>query len=365
MNIEADFPGGNILVDSVQGDTVCLRQDRRTTTEWWFYWRFRVRGAAGRTIRFQFTDGDVFGVRGPCVCTDGADWRWLGRECVDGTAFTYAFAENEDRADFAFCIPYVEADLRTFLTWHPDVRQNVLTTSERGRAVEHLTLSSRLGSFVVPITARLHACETMGSFVLEGILAFWREDSPESRFLQEHVDLQIIPFFDKDGVEEGDQGKLRAPHDHNRDFGPTPRYAATRAWMALLNAWREKMIVAFDIHCPWIRGGRNEEIFLVGSPEPWQARQERFAALLEQGQAGELTYHAQNNIPYGAEWNTGEGNTFTRFVRDNYPVAFAGAVEFPYAAAGGQTVTADGARAFGRDLARALSQYVQEHSGLC
>lgn len=46
--IEADFPGGNILFDRIDGDDVYLRQDPRDTPDFWFYWYFRVRQAASR-----------------------------------------------------------------------------------------------------------------------------------------------------------------------------------------------------------------------------------------------------------------------------------------------------------------------------
>jgi len=45
--IDAGFPGGNIIVDGIEGDTVFLRPDLRDTQGDWFYWAFRVRGSAG------------------------------------------------------------------------------------------------------------------------------------------------------------------------------------------------------------------------------------------------------------------------------------------------------------------------------
>ena len=56
LSLTSDFPGGNILVDSIDGATVLLRQDRRDCSEWWFHWSFPIRGAAGRTLRFLFDD---------------------------------------------------------------------------------------------------------------------------------------------------------------------------------------------------------------------------------------------------------------------------------------------------------------------
>ncbi|MEM7236147.1 MAG: Gfo/Idh/MocA family oxidoreductase, partial [Planctomycetota bacterium] len=39
---------------SVKGNTVRLAPDLRDTEGWWFWWNFRVRGAAGKTFRFEF-----------------------------------------------------------------------------------------------------------------------------------------------------------------------------------------------------------------------------------------------------------------------------------------------------------------------
>ena len=76
--IDCDFPGGNIIVEGIDGDDVRLRQDLRDTDGFWFWWSMRVRGAAGRTLRFNFTDGKVVGVRGPAASPDGGrTWRWL------------------------------------------------------------------------------------------------------------------------------------------------------------------------------------------------------------------------------------------------------------------------------------------------
>ena len=56
FTVDADIPAGNIIVNSVEGDVVKIRQDFRDTPGHWFYWAFRVRGAAGRTLTFDFGD---------------------------------------------------------------------------------------------------------------------------------------------------------------------------------------------------------------------------------------------------------------------------------------------------------------------
>ena len=70
--IDADFPGGNVVLERIEGDEVHLHQDPRDTAGFWFYWYFRVRARGGRTLTFHFTKGNVIGVRGPAVSTDVA-----------------------------------------------------------------------------------------------------------------------------------------------------------------------------------------------------------------------------------------------------------------------------------------------------
>ena len=51
FTIDTEIPAGNAIVNSIEGDTVSIRQDLRDTKGEWFYWAFRVKGAAGRTVR--------------------------------------------------------------------------------------------------------------------------------------------------------------------------------------------------------------------------------------------------------------------------------------------------------------------------
>ena len=94
VTVDGDFPGGNILLDRIEGDHVYLRQDIRDTKGFWFWWHCRVRGASGTTLTFHFTNGNVLGTRGPAMSLDqGASWTWLGTKTVKGAAFSHAFPD--------------------------------------------------------------------------------------------------------------------------------------------------------------------------------------------------------------------------------------------------------------------------------
>ena len=83
-----------------------------------------------------------------------------------------------------------------------------------------------------------------------------------------------------------------------------------------------------------------------------------FAKVLEAVQRGPLRYRAADNLPYGQAWNTLEGppRSFGRWAAAQPNVRIGTSIEIPYANVGETTVTAENARSFGHDLARALAR---------
>jgi len=371
MQIDADFPGGNIIHERTDGDDVFVRQDMRDTEGWWFYWCFRVRGAAGRELTFHFTDGDVIGVRGPAVSLDGGrTWAWLGRGVVDGESFRYRVPDDADEARFSFGMPCVQADLQQFLSAHadnPHLRRETLCTTRKGRRSERLHVGRLDGEppCRVLVTCRHHCCEMMAGYSLEGLIEEVLVGDDAGPWLRENVEFMLVPFVDKDGVQDGDQGKNRKPWDHNRDYLGESIYPSTAAIRQLVPRWgRGRLRVTLDLHCPHIRGQHNEVIYLVGRPGQriWR-EQQRFGRVLERVQRGPLPYRAADNLPFGEAWNTGEnyaqGWGFSLWGGSIPGVRLATGMEIPYANAGGAEVNAETARAFGHDLARGLSRYLQ------
>ena len=376
MMIDCAFPGGNIVVEKIEGHSVFLRQDLRDTEGFWFYWCFRVCGAAGRTLTFNFTDGQPVGVRGPGVSLDeGVTWTWLGADRATAASFAYTFAPGADSVRFSFGMPYTQANWTRFLErvgGHPALRAGSLCRSRKGRSVEMLQAGRLDGAARarVAVTARHHCCEMMASYALEGLIEAILADDNDGRWLRGNVAFTIIPFVDKDGVEDGDQGKNRRPRDHGRDYDDKPIYPETRAIQdLLLTKGNGPLRLALDLHCPAIRGEWNEHIYQVGKNDAtvW-AQQQRFGRMLESARKGPLPYAAAKDLPYGTSWNTGAnyagGIGFSRWSPTIPGIELASGLELPYANASGVAVTADSARAFGRDLARALCLYLRDSAPL-
>ena len=372
--VDADFPGGNIIVERIEGNTIFLKPDLRDTSTWWFYWHFRVRGSAGRTLKFHFTGQNPIGTQGPAFSTDGGEtWSWLDSQLVNGSSFTYEFEHGDREVRFCFAIPYIEENLRQFLQKHaknPNLKVHELCKSRKGRSVERLYAGKIDGApkYRVLVTARHHACESIASYSLEGLLEEILSGTDTGLWFQNNVEVLVVPFVDKDGVEDGDQGKNRRPHDHNRDYMNNSIYPSIRAIRNFVPQWSEtKLKVSIDLHCPHIRGKYNEFIYMVGSSDStiWR-EQQKFARILESVCEGELPYSAKNNLPFGTAWNNGSYygrlKSCRLWAEEQPGVIMATTFEIPYANVGTTVVTADNARAFGRDLARALRRYLEDSS---
>lgn len=370
IRVDADFPGGNIIVEEIEGDQVSIHQDLRDTKGDWFYWSFRVRGAQGKELTFRFTGGPVIGNRGPAVSAEGGtEWRWLGPEAVKGTSFRFAFPPGAGDTRFCLAFPYLEAQLLEFLErheGHPSLKVATLCRSRRGRRVRRLHVGRVEGScdHRVLVACRHHACEMMASHVLEGLLEAVLSGTEDAKWLCRHVEFLVVPFMDKDGVQDGDQGKNRKPHDHNRDYAGDSIYPSVRALRELVPDWSDgRLSVALDLHCPTLRGRYNEQIYLVGQPGEalWQ-RVRHFSRILEESRKGPLPYRASDNLPFGKAWNTNRGplKSFARWAGELPGVQVAATIEIPYANVGDVTVTPGNARSFGKDLARALRRYLEQ-----
>lgn len=347
MRIHGDFLGGNITVKGWEGDTVYLENQLRDTDGDWFYFAFCVEGAEGKTLTFSMQPNRL-GFFGPAVSYDLKEWRWL--DTVEGDSFTYTFSETESKVYFAHHMLY-----------HPDrffdfakkkgLALTELCQSRGGRSVPCVRLGE--GKQSILLTARHHACESTGSYVLEGVL----EELVQSPI--ENAAIFCVPFVDLDGVCEGDQGKSRRPHDHNRDYGPAepslyPECAAIRSY-----ADRNGCLFAVDFHSPWHKGGENDTVFVVRNSQKKADRFDRFSHLLEAALTEDaMSYSIANDHPPMTTWNRQPSPSFgyTMSVRPECNLAFS--LETAYFGTKGNKVSQARLLALGRCFARAMKAYL-------
>ena len=371
--IDGAFPAGNILVDRIDGDDARVSQDLRDTAGWWFYWHFRVRQAGGRTIRFHFTNQGVFGPQGPAYSLDGgANWLWLGakRSNTDQPppkdGFLFRFPADATDVRFCFAIPYVESDLGKFLRCHGSrvaLKTGVLCKTAKGRSAEVLYLGRLEGQadYRIALTCRHHACESVASYVLEGLIEAVLAEDDTGRWFRHHVAVAAIPFVDKDGVEAGDQGKNRQPHDHNRDYDGQSIYPTVAAIKKFLPEWSGGHLdMAIDLHCPYIHDNLIQ--FIGGQDQGIWQRTLTLSQYLESCQTGPLRHDAKRNVPFGTSWNQGNGlksATFAAWAGGLPKIQIATTIEIPYSQVGQTPQSADAARRLGRDLAVAIKTYLE------
>lgn len=353
--ITCDFPGGNIVVDAIRDDQIDLHQELKGTSHDWFYWCFRITGAQGRTFRFSFTKSRALGTRGPAISRDGGlTWRWLGAQSVEKNSFRHSFDASENDVLLSFAMPYQLLHWRSFVEARPWLDVRTVGQTKRGRDVPIATVGT--GAARVFLAARHHCCEMMPSYALEGLI-----DHTRAGKLGQLATVSIVPFADPDGVEAGDQGKGRPPRDHGRDYAGESIYPEIAAIRKKLDQLQPAVVL--DLHCPWIAGGTNEHIYLVGAEDASHAdAQRRFSAMLESVVQGPLPVRASGFVPFGMDWNTNANYTLGmglgRYGWTLPGVTLSASVELPYANVGAAEVNADTARAFGADLARALEQWL-------
>ena len=386
--VDAKIPAGNIVVDAVTEREVRLQQDLRDTDGKWFYWKFRVTGAAGRTLGFRFADCAV-GARGPAVSTDrGKTWRWgddvqpapldpQTKDHADIRAFDWTFGAEDDEVWFSQTLPYGPDDWQAFLARHAADRgrlfeEGTLCTSRKGNPVPYARFGRLDGQAKERLffSSRHHCGEVTATMVLEGLVEQVFAKDELGQWLRENAEIRVVPFADLEGAVAGDQGKNRKPHDYARDYNDDRPvlYPSVRAIMKMLREWRPTAVT--DIHCPWLRGNwfqknnANEYVYQVGLADPTAAAgQKRLAEILERVQRAGLGYRASDDFWFGRGWNSGanytQGKTMVQWSAGAlHDLKLTTSWEIPFANARFKTLYPADFRAFGRDLAQAYRDYL-------
>ena len=368
VRIRADFPGGNVRVLEQSGSTVAIAPDLRDGSPW-FYWNFEATASQPGTVQFKFPAecGAQISPHGPAYSLDGGiSWRWLGAKSFTpfemrppdgsppaGDAFVFTFDSNNSAVRFSTGVPYLQSHLDGFLKRHDDnpyLFKQVLTQSAKGRNVEYLRIgTTQEGREHVLFTARSHACEAMASYVLEGFMQEALSDSPFARAFRDRYFLHVVPFLDKDGVEEGDQGKNRRPHDHNRDYGPDGIYPEIRAVKALAD--RERIQFGIDFHCPTLRMDIHQDFYWAGIGVPGNKHNlSEYSRWLGEEQPQVISSRGPRDS-LGTPSPDSERLSFSQYFAYRKGMVLATTLEVPYA--GTVPLDADLARRYGASMLRA------------
>lgn len=348
MNIVIDknFEGGNIKINKIDGFHVYLEQEIRDTTEWWFYFSFRAKAKEEGTYFFHFTNKEVISKFGPAISSSGDNYFFDETSFIDHTTFKMFFKKNQT-IYFAFSCPYKTTDFSFFLQSNKYlIPEEIKETTNRGRKQFVYTFGNKNGR-IISLTARHHACEASASFVLEGFIEQIHNSSLVEKYL-----FSVIPFVDLDGVVDGDQGKSRAPHDHNRDYIDNPIYSSIRY---IVNTYHNRLDYFLDFHCPGKWGGIHDYLSLIEGDETLSLRQKKYSEILEKYQTSGIPYQQKHNIEYLAYWNLPSANGRSFFCKEKVKLGFT--MEIPYFGEKEKPYTIDELRELGKNMALALIEF--------
>ncbi|MBQ4630738.1 MAG: hypothetical protein IJB70_07140 [Clostridia bacterium] len=346
--ITEDFTGGNITVVEISETKAEVRINYRDS-EPWCYWAFKVSGASGKTITFNFGE-DAVGYCGAAVSHDLKNWHWSHPDDYrddekDRESFTYTFADGEDEVYFAHNMLYNPSDFENV-----DFMEKYILCNDFGDIPVPMATMGE-GEDVILMTARHHACEAPANYVLEGCLKELFENSIEG------YKIIAVPFVDMKGVVCGDQGKGRKPHDHNRDYNEESLYPTVGAIKELLN--NENVKYVFDFHSPCHLGSGNDSTSLVNAYECLKDEMLRLSKLFASEMTDDCFKFRDGRITWRDEPLKG---TFSAYSGGLGKVDFVCTIENPYFGEPGNIMTQQNYLETGRAFGRAMKKFIETKS---
>lgn len=346
FTITDNFVGGNIILKEITENSASVRINYRDSAPW-CYWAFKVCGAQGRTVTFEFSE-DAVGYPGAAVSNDFKNWRWTHPneyryDAKDRQRFTYTFADDEDEVYFAHNVLYNPDDFRNV----DFMQKSVLCIDSDGTPVPMASMGE--GENVILMTARHHACEAPANYVLEGTLRELHNNLPAN------CRVLAVPFVDMAGVVAGDQGKGRFPHDHNRDYIDQSLYTTVKAVKELIA--KENIKYVFDFHSPCHLSSGNDSTSLVNAYEHLRPDMLELSSLF----AGEMTDECFKFRDGRITWRDKpvEG-TFSAYCGALEKVRFVATIENPYFGEPGNIMTQNNYIATGRAFGRAIRKFIEK-----
>ncbi len=225
MHINADFDGGNIIVQQIIGDVAYLEIRKDAHSDFYQWFSFKVERATGRAVTLHITNcgGSAYPGGWPDyrarVSADGTDWRCAETHYAEGV-LTIQYTPERDAVHFAYFAPYSSdqhAALITRISVRAGVNHRVLGHSLDGRAMHCLTLGT--GPKQVWLYARQHPGETMAEHWMEGALD-WLTDAGNSGAyaLRTAATFHIVPNMNPDGSVRGHLRTNAAGANLNREW---------------------------------------------------------------------------------------------------------------------------------------------------
>jgi hypothetical protein len=310
LRFESRFECGNLgyvcrVSASVYNLVMTSDTNSRGHTQWFF---FRVSGtAAGQTATFNLINFEksaslynegmkVLYYSSTAHQLLGTGWR-RGGEAISyfkngirrhvaaksyfTLTFTFTFDYAQDYVYFAYSCPYSYSQLQEYLDsleasdrTYAFVTRKLLCRTVAGNRCDFLTITCpgsreeterRQG---VVLSARVHPGETVGSWMMQGVLEFLVSDAPEADLLRKLFVFKVVPMLNPDGVITGNHRCSLAGCDLNRRWKhPSevvhPVISSFKRLIKLFAA-KFKVTMVCDLH----GHSRKPDIFMYGCNVP-------------------------------------------------------------------------------------------------
>ena len=208
-------------------------------------------------------------------------------------SFSYQFKHSKDTVYFAYSYPYTYTDLmRYLLSLENDTERNsyfsrrLLCKTIGGNRCDYVSItSSDIPEYLkhrkgVLISARTHPGETVGSWVMHGILEFLTGPSSEAALIRDHFVVRVIPMMNPDGVINGNYRTNLAGTDLNRKWKSPSKILQPTVYAA------KKLIKSFgcerdlELVCDLHGHSRSMGCFVYGCNKPEAPEQTRIFPLV-------------------------------------------------------------------------------------
>ena len=139
-------------------------------------------------------------------------------------SFTHTFEFTDDIVSFSYSYPYTYTELRAniYFNWKGKfITRQTLCKTLAGYNCDYLTIMSDVDNHKkhgIVLTARVHPGETVGSWILHGIIDFLLSKNPIASILRKKFIFKIIPMLNPDGVMQGNYRSCLAGCDLNRKY---------------------------------------------------------------------------------------------------------------------------------------------------
>ena len=258
--VSTDFPGGSAKVEVMDAGKgrLEIRPAAHAGLGWECWWSFKLSGIKpGELVTLRVSGMDFALPERASFSYDGSHWQQTQVGKVEKGHVTYELAFDRSEVWLAWGPPFQLSDAQALIQ----------RTVARGVGASAFELTRSKGGLPVPamkwtpvqkkgrglwLEARQHAWESGSSWVCAGLVDWLCSDDAAAKELRESSTIVVVPIMDVDNVEQGAGGKDQTPHDHNRDWSPTPVWNAVKEAQKQIKALDEEgeLSLFLDLHNP-------------------------------------------------------------------------------------------------------------------